>query len=172
MTMQWLKKKPDVLTDRAKELSREIAELEAEIQKLNTRQDSPRPAVRSTALPTESGPVPASTPVPSRPAHDPVFEDVRSRKIVTATEPESTDAHYNDLGVRKYDLLALWRRRRNHIYGPPAHSPKLINYLAAGSIHGLRPLRYESRVARNRFIFYTGFLVLVLWIVIAKFLGR
>ncbi|HEY1170508.1 MAG TPA: hypothetical protein VGH19_03980 [Verrucomicrobiae bacterium] len=168
--MPWLKKKPDPLTDRAKELSREIAQLEAEIQKLSNRKETPRPAVRSTALPSESGPVPVR-PQP-RPVHDPVFEEVNARKIAASTEPENTDAHYNDLGVRKYDLLALWRRIRNHFYGPPAHSPKLINYLAAGSIHGLRPLRYESRVARNRFIFYSVCLVIVLWIVVARFLGR
>ena len=29
-------------------------------------------------------------------------------------------------------------------------NPKLVNYLAAGSIQGLRPMRYEKRVARNR----------------------
>jgi hypothetical protein len=26
-----------------------------------------------------------------------------------------------------------------------------VNYLAAGGVQGLRPLRYEKRVARNRF---------------------
>jgi hypothetical protein len=28
-----------------------------------------------------------------------------------------------------------------------------VNYLAAGSIQGLRPMRYEKRVARNRVLF-------------------
>ena len=38
----------------------------------------------------------------------------------------------------------------------PLVNPKLINYLAAGSIQGLRPLRYEKRVARNRFFALAG----------------
>jgi hypothetical protein len=37
-----------------------------------------------------------------------------------------------------------------------------VSYLAAGGIQGLRPLRYEKRVARNRFIFFVIFLVLIL----------
>lgn len=168
--MPWLKKKPDPLTDRAKELSREIAQLEAEIQKLNTQKEPARPAVRSTALPSQSGPVPARP--AAKPVHDPVFEEVNSRKLAVTPEVENTSAHYNDLGVRKYDLQALWRRIRNHFYGPPSSSPKLINYLAAGSIHGLRPLRYESRVARNRFIFYSICFLLVLWWLLANLLSH
>jgi hypothetical protein len=164
--MPWLKKKPDPLTDRAKELSREIAELESEIQKLNSRKQIARPAVQSTVRPGTSGPAPAR---PATPAHDPVFEKVDFQKVAKSTDPENTSAHYNDLGVRKYDLTALWRRIRNHFYGPPSSSPKLINYLAAGSIHGLRPLRYESRVARNRFIAATVFLAILLWSVIALY---
>lgn len=165
--MPWLKKKADPLTDRAKQLSREIADLEAEIQKLSTRKESPRPTVRSTTLPTQTGPVPAP-----RPVHDPVFEKVDFQKVAKSVDPENTSAHYNDLGVRKYDLTALWRRIRNHFYGPPTHSPKLINYLASGSIHGLRPLRYESRVARNRFILATVCLAVLLWIVVAAYVNH
>jgi hypothetical protein len=35
--------------------------------------------------------------------------------------------------------------------------------LAAGNIQGLRPLRYEKRVARNRFVALTMVLVIVLF---------
>jgi hypothetical protein len=52
----------------------------------------------------------------------------------------------------------------------PASNPKLVNYLAAGSIQGLRPLRYEKRVARNRFIVLTIVLLLVLLGIISMFL--
>ena len=47
-----------------------------------------------------------------------------------------------------------------------------MNYLAAGSIQGLRPLRYEKRVARNRFIFLVVVLVLVLWGILAVIFKR
>jgi hypothetical protein len=46
--------------------------------------------------------------------------------------------------------------------GPPTTNPKLVNYLAAGSIQGLRPMRYEKRVARNRFLIVVGLVLLVL----------
>jgi hypothetical protein len=37
-----------------------------------------------------------------------------------------------------------------------------VNYLAAGGVHGLRPMRYEKRVARNRFILLVVALFLIL----------
>ncbi|HTD65857.1 MAG TPA: hypothetical protein VK846_04915, partial [Candidatus Limnocylindria bacterium] len=80
--------------------------------------------------------------------------------------------HYNELGVRKYDLAATWGRLKNLFKTPPASNPKLVNYLAAGSIQGLRPLRYEKRVARNRFIFLIVVLLLVLWGIIAVIFKR
>jgi hypothetical protein len=39
-----------------------------------------------------------------------------------------------------------------------------VNYLAAGGVQGLRPLRYEKRVARNR-------VVLLALLFLAIFLG-
>ena len=61
---------------------------------------------------------------------------------------------------------------KNLFKTPPASNPKLVNYLAAGSIQGLRPLRYEKRVARNRFIFLVVVLVLALWGILAGFFWR
>jgi hypothetical protein len=47
-------------------------------------------------------------------------------------------------------------------------NPKLVNYLAAGSIQGLRPMRYEKRVARNRFLFIVlGVLALLVGLFVA-----
>ena len=83
-------------------------------------------------------------------------------------EAESPD-HYNELGVRKYDLPALWSRLRNHFRGPTTSNPRLVNYLAAGGVHGLRPMRYEKRVARNRFIALVVVLFLILLGVISLF---
>jgi hypothetical protein len=39
----------------------------------------------------------------------------------------------------------------------------MAKMLAAGSIQGLRTLRYERRVARNRFIALSIILLLILW---------
>jgi cell division protein FtsB len=47
-----------------------------------------------------------------------------------------------------------------------------VNYLAAGGIQGLRPMRYEKRVARNRFIALVIILFLTLLGIVAVFVKR
>jgi hypothetical protein len=86
----------------------------------------------------------------------------RNRLNARAEAGSSTPEHYNELGVRKYDLPALLRRLKNQFSGPSATNPKLVNYLAAGGIQGLRPMRYEKRVARNRFVVLVVFLFLMM----------
>lgn len=169
--MGFFKKKADPISDRAKALSDEIAALEAKIQKLDVQlQQNPARRVsglRSTALPdgrkishsSESTAAPAAPAAPV--SKEPIFEPVDQDRL-KARGDVATPEHYNELGVRKYDLPALLRRLRNQFSGPSATNPKLVNYLAAGGIQGLRPMRYEKRVARNRFIFLVAFLFLML----------
>ncbi len=172
--MGWLKKKPDPLSERARALNAEIAALETQIRKLDTRlqqKSSPAPRLRSTALPhTEviehiPAPTPSAAPVPTPAptrASEPIFEDVDRNRLKGRTESGSTSEHFNHLGVRKYDLPALLARLRNHLRGPSTNNPKLVSYLAAGGIQGLRPLRYEKRVARRRFVVLFGLVLLAL----------
>jgi hypothetical protein len=157
-------KKVDLISDRARTLNDQIASLESEIKKLDTQlQRTTAPKFRSTALPHgltvphKSEPPPAPKPA----AYDPVFERINQEPIQSRGATESPD-HYNELGARKYDLPALWIRLRNHFRRPTTTNPRLVNYLAAGGVHGLRPMRYEKRVARNRFIFFAGALFLLL----------
>jgi hypothetical protein len=171
--MAWFKKKPDPLSDRARALNNEIASLEAQIKQLDSKlQQEPPPAKpRSTAVPhgdtVQRAPEPASppgakAPKPTAPsAQEPIFEEVDQDRLKSRGEV-ATPEHYNDLGVRKYDLPALLRRIRNHFRGPSTTNPKLVHYLAAGGVQGLRPLRYEKRVARNRFILFVALLFSVL----------
>jgi hypothetical protein len=147
-------KKPDPISDKARSLEAEIAALEAEIKKLDSQLQRPAtgPKFRSTATP--QGETIARTvekPAPQPPKAEPVFEELKSSPLASGTE-EATPEIFNELGMRKYDLPALWNRLRNHFHGPTTNNPRLVNYLAAGGVHGLRPLRYEKRVARNRFI--------------------
>jgi hypothetical protein len=166
------KKKADPISDRARTLNDQIAALESEIQKLDTQiQRAPSPKLRSTAIPhgetvshNSEKPVPAPKPV----SHEPVFEEINSKSISARAEAESPD-HYNDLGVRKYDLPALWARLKNNFRGPTSANPRLVSYLAAGSVGGLRPMRYEKRVARNRFIALVIVLFFILVGVISLF---
>jgi len=165
--MAWLKRKPDPISDRARTLNDEIARLESQIKELNSQlqSDQPQPRLRSTTLPQGSSvgyPAPAPA-APSAPkADEPIFEEVGQDLLKPRNDAATTPEHYNELGVRKYDLAALLRRLRQHFRGPSTTNPKLVSYLAAGGIQGLRPLRYEKRVARNRFIFFVIILFLAL----------
>jgi hypothetical protein len=165
--MAWFRKKPDPISERAQVLSDEIARLESQIKDLDSRlqRDQSQPRLRSTALP-HIGTVGHATPEvaeSSNPArHEPIFEEVGHDLLAGQSEESTTPNHYNELGVRKYDLLAVFRRLRGHFRGPSTSNPRLVSYLAAGGIQGLRPLRYEKRVARNRFIFFVVILFLAL----------
>jgi hypothetical protein len=177
--MTWFQKKMDPISDRARDLNAEIAALETEIKRLDSElEQNPRhlenPRLRSTALPHGATPHRVTEPPPappSRPAvHEPVFEEVDQDRLKARAENETSRSHYNELGVRKYDLPALLQRIRNHFRGPSTTNPKLVNYLAAGGIQGLRPMRYEKRVARNRFVALVAFLFVIMLGIILAFM--
>jgi hypothetical protein len=159
-------KKPDPISDKARSLEAEIAALESEIKKLDSQLQRPAgPRFRSTATAagtTMARPPEKPVPPPPTPKVEPVFEELKSSPFAATGAAEAPDL-YNELGVRKYDLPALWNRLRNHFSGPSTSNPRLVNYLAAGGVHGLRPLRYEKRVARNRFIVFSVILFLILF---------
>jgi hypothetical protein len=166
--MALFRKKPDPISDRARSLNDEIARLDAQIKELGAQlqQGHSQPRWRSTAPPhrsTVNHTAPALPATPTRPAtEEPIFEEVGQNLLKARSEAATTPEHYNELGVRKYDLPALARRIRDHFRGPSTTNPKLVSYLAAGGIQGLRPLRYEKRVARNRFIVTVILLFLIL----------
>jgi hypothetical protein len=170
--MAWLKKKSDPISDRARALNAEIAALEDQIRRLDAHANRPtaHPRLRSTAVPhggTITHTAQAAAPVlPVEPApapREPIFEEVNQERLTSRIEPATTPAHFNELGVRKFDLPALMRRIGGFFHGPTTTNPRLVSYLAAGGVQGLRPLRKEKRVARNRFIFFAIFLFLMLW---------
>lgn len=170
--MGLFKKKADPISDRARALSDEIAALEAKIKQLDSQLQSPArkaSGLRSTALP--DGRTISHNEPPAAPA-EPIFEQIDQNSLTSKGEPIITPEHYNELGVRKYDLPALLKRIRNHFSGPAATNPKLVNYLAAGGIQGLRPMRYEKRVARNRFIALVVFLFLMLLGILVVYFGK
>lgn len=129
----------------------------------------PTPAVSPAAVPaapTTSAPGPRVIPSkPRRPSAPPpeVLPVAIKTPAVSPPTATSQDPHFNDLGVRKYDLFSAWKRLTHHLSGPTSNNPRMVQYLAAGSIQGLRPLRYERRVARNRFLAFLALLILVLW---------
>jgi hypothetical protein len=165
------KAKPvDPISDRARALNDQIAALETEIKKLDTQlQHTTTPRFRSTALPHGATIARAHEPSapPPRPAHEPVFEEV---KPLRADDETATPDQFNDLGVRKYDLPALVNRLRRQFSRPESGNPRLVTYLAAGGVRGLRPLRYEKRKARRRFILLVAILLVVLFGIFYTFL--
>ena len=168
--MGWLRKKKDPISEREKALRTEIDRLDAQIRDLTGQIDKSQPRLRSTALPRSQAAT-RTVPAPPEPPREQVFEEVDHQRL---QEPPGapSKALYNDLGVRKYDLPGAWQRLRNTFRRPePANQP-LIKLLAAGNIQGLKPLRYEKRVARLRFIVLVGVLFLLLWGIIAMFVRR
>ena len=75
------------------------------------------------------------------------------------------DPRFNELGERKFDLGQWWAGMKTHFHretvGPA--NPEMVKYLATGSVQGLRPLRFERRIARNRTIGLVAVLVVVLY---------
>src|SRR5436190_313949 len=104
--MPLFKRKSDPISTRAKELNAQITQLESQIRQLSTKLEDDRghPRVRSTAMP--HGQTVRMQSAPSTAEH--IFESLE--KPHTEPEVETTASHYNDLGVRKYDLLGAIKR--------------------------------------------------------------
>ncbi|MBM3877890.1 MAG: hypothetical protein FJ386_14450 [Verrucomicrobia bacterium] len=157
------------MNDRARDLQEELDAVQAEIERLQGGAPA-GPRLRSTALP-DGQRVVRSPEVPAAPAPAPVttlpaparvesLPDVAPRALPLAPPARSSAAHYNEFGVRKFDLSGWWQSFKGRAAGPAQTAPGILPLLTAGTLHGLRPLRYEQRVARNRFIGL--FLVLLL----------
>jgi len=146
------KKPVDPLKARERELERELARLKHEVERLAREDPMPAEADRNGVEPAAPavGPRTSMRPVPPAPP-------------ARVTPQESDPAPFPEMDVRKYDVGAAWRRLISHLRGPTANNPRMARMLAAGSIHGLRPLRYERRVARNRFIALFVILLVILW---------
>lgn len=169
-----LKKNPDPISERSRELAQKIAELEGQISKLSRASKRPPVTTTKTSTPRwRSSAVPrqAAQSQPSAVSANPVIDEVDQRSVKSTDENHAPE-HLNELGVRKYDLADAWQRFKTNFAGPTTSNPKLVSYLAAGSVQGLRPLRYEKRVARNRFRVLLAMVLFLLWGIIAIVVGR
>ena len=148
--MSWFgpKKPVDPLAARERQLEAELARLKGELARLEHEEPVPISAALEKP-PSSSG--------NKRPFADPVHP------APTPGPASLPPGQFNEFGARKYDLRAAWHRLTDHLRGPTSNNPRMAKMLAAGSIHGLRPLRYERRVARNRFIALFVILLLILW---------
>src|SRR5471032_2059159 len=108
----------DLISARARALNDQISSLESEIKKLDgqLQSSSAKPKLRSTTIPHGAtvSRKPEPPPAPKPVSHEPVFEEVNPKTFQPEADPRD---RYNELGVRKYDLPALWERVRNHFHG-------------------------------------------------------
>ena len=124
----------DPLKKRAKSVQNKLNELQAQIQELDEV-----PAQELSKL-----------------------HDLNQKKPSLPRRPSAMEKDQPlDTSVQRPEKL--WNRIIKNFRKPPVSTnPNMVNFLAAGSIQGLRPLRYERRVARNRFLAFTTVLVLIL----------
>ncbi|MBN2507997.1 MAG: hypothetical protein JXQ71_15025 [Verrucomicrobia bacterium] len=160
--MGYFSKKTDPLSQRARALHRQIASLEAQIQRLTAQQQTapPNPHPRRTAT--------RPSPARSAPPSEPLFEDLPRQGFRRATPQRKAAPDRENAPSAAPPRPA--RKLARDVKAPPGSNAQLVNYLAAGSIQGLRPLRYEKRVARNRFLFLVVFLVLLLLGILTSFI--
>lgn len=157
--MALFRKKSDPLSDRARAIEAEIAALQDQIKQAESGQPlwPGTPKLRSTTLPggqkTESVSAPAA----------PVFEDVDQKRLKASTLPATPAGPHPELGPRPRDLSSTVQNFKRRWGLTPTSNSKLVKLLDSGQIQGLRPLRYERRVARNRFFLLAALLLAVLY---------
>ncbi|MCX8157885.1 MAG: hypothetical protein N3J91_15835 [Verrucomicrobiae bacterium] len=171
--MGWLKRKADPLQTRERDLNTQIAELEARIRRLSAQLPArPSSPVGTAASPRTAPPAaPGGGPVrprevPSRPAVTPPMPRPAPKPAAVVPEPAAHPELYNELGVRKFDLAGAWRRLTAWWQPQPPSNPLLVKYLAYGGLREPVALRFEKRVARNRFLVLVGAFLVVLWILL------
>ncbi len=146
--MLWNRRPSNPLTSKSQELEQRVSKLRNEL----TRLQANLVHLDSSSTQTDQS--------------APTWNDEPILKPATARTSQAEPAgHYNELGVRKFDLAGVWEKARR-LFSRTEENPadaKLANYLAHGGLPGLRPLRREKRVARNRFIILTIVLVAILW---------
>ena len=114
------------------------------------------PKLRSTTLPGGQKPEPAPPPAP-------VFEDVDQQRLKGSVPPAPAASPHPELAPRPRDFAATVQNLKRRFGLTPSGNPKLVKLLDSGQIQGLRPLRYERRVARNRFFLLFALLLAVLY---------
>jgi hypothetical protein len=145
--MGWFSKNVDPIDARARDLERELAALDSEIAE--TDDEEPRPAYRSTVVPGQ-GPVGGEL----------IMEDYDQSTL--KAPPTHLQEQFDSISSKPTGFRERFKRLKKEVGAAPVSNPKLVKLLSSGNIEGLQPLRYERRVARNRFLFLFFLLLLVL----------
>jgi hypothetical protein len=162
--MGLFRKKNDPIKDREKNLASEIDQLEEQIRTLQgvLKSAASEPRVRQTALPGRGpAPRPAGVPETAQAPAEPVFESVDQQRLQSDLANPFNEKH-DPRALQREGATSFWQRLTRYFRGPTSSNPKLVSYLAAGNIHGLQPLRYERRVARNRLLLWIGIILVLI----------
>lgn len=177
--MSWFKRKTDPIKEREASLNAEIAAIEAEIKKLNAslEEGSPRTNAKrgktlfggsgggKQARGSESG-----AGQESGSGQEPIFEAMPQNRVPPEWSPGAAQEE-EAAQAPLHPSSGWWRRLKQVFRRATPSNPQLVNYLAAGSLHGVRPLRYEKRLARNRVILLAIGFGVTLWIVASLLAG-
>jgi hypothetical protein len=160
--MGFLGRKRTPMDEHERQLEARLHELTAQIAALNAQiqQEQAQPKLRSTAQPHTP---PSEVRFPGM-AGEPTFELVNHQRVTSPTQPDASPGPAREaLGLRRYNPWSVIRRWWRQLRGTEASNPTLVRYLAAGNVQGLRPLRYEKRVARNRFLVLLALFLVVIY---------
>lgn len=165
--MSLFRKKPDPLSDRARALEAEIAALQVQIKQAESGQPlwPGTPKLRSTALPGGEKAHSVSAPIV------PVFEDADQTRLKASAHFTPPAGQHTGLGPRPPGFASALQHLKRRFGLTSSSNPKLVKLLDSGQIQGLRPLRYERRVARNRFFLLSAVLLAVLYGVFKLIVG-
>ena len=152
--MGLFKRNGNPLTARSRKIDQELASVQKQIHQLSLGLDE---------SPAADG-IPAAGATPSAKPHS--KKPQPGRKTVAGSDSPFLAGAASKKTTTPWQLLLeeirRWWRNRKTGRKPPDHDrSKFVNYLAAGSFEGMRPLRYEKRIARNRMIFLLVCLLLV-----------
>lgn len=140
------KKIDDPLTQRAQQLEQEIAKIEAEIQRLknfeNVRAETRKPYKNSNNCR--------------------LFIEGQQDFLEDEQKPVVKKTDHDETSHPKYDLIGEIKRRLGFVKKSESEKSKLIKTLLTGSLQGPPLLKYEQRIARNRFLFVFTIFIIVL----------
>ncbi len=145
--MPLFRKKDGAVDRELRALEKEMRRLESQIHQLQRHPAKAASAFRpaATAFPPGRPPAPAAEPQAT--------EDLgllRERDLWSSAEAGR--------GAREPGWLRGWWQGLFPPRPGPA-DPKLVSYLSVSSFKTVRPLRYERRIARNRFLLSLGLLI-------------
>jgi hypothetical protein len=151
--MAWFGKRQNVLDRRLREIDKELGNLDSQVRRLQRAPGKGAPPKSASTVYPSNHPPPAEA-APAAPTPDRgrvSFGTPRQRELWSRHAPEE-EVHPPGGGGRSWWQQFFPARQR------PA-DPKLVSYLSTGSFKAMRPLRYERRMARYRFLFSFALLV-------------